>query len=120
LAASHDRTGECLGQEAIGEHFLARPGPGISVVFNASGTCIRPNSQTQKRFAAGAPLAVWYERDKPSHAVLNPAYAWDAAWVWCLFLILIAMGNLELIRRVRRTRNMMVKLASGAKSRPLP
>lgn len=70
--------------------------------YRSSGFCLGTGRATRERYAPGSPVAVWYEHGDPSFAVLDPRYEWDAAWIWGLFLILIAMGNAELFMRVRR------------------
>lgn len=74
----------------------------VSQKYRSSGFCLAPGEANRERYAPGSPVVVWYDGSDPSFAVLDPRYEWDAAWIWVLFLILIAMGNAELIMRVRR------------------
>jgi hypothetical protein len=70
--------------------------------YRASGACLAPSKANQVRYQPGTELVVWYDQDQPAVAVIDPTYEWDAAWIWCLFLLLIALGNFELIGRARR------------------
>ncbi|MES2317582.1 MAG: DUF3592 domain-containing protein [Pseudomonadota bacterium] len=70
--------------------------------YRSSHPCLGPSRARLERYRPGSQIAVWYDRNEPSFAVMDPVYEWDSAWMWCLFLILIAMGNIELIGQARR------------------
>ncbi len=72
--------------------------------YRSSGGCLTPGKAARQRYRPGSPVPVWYDPGQPSVAVLDPIYEWDAAWMWGLFLIMIVMGNFELIGRARGAR----------------
>lgn len=70
--------------------------------YVSSNNCAPRPSAKRANYGPGSPVTIWYDADDPSFAVMDPIYPWDAAWIWCLFVVMIALGNAELIGQVRR------------------
>jgi len=89
--------GTCLVIEyrfaAAGEFFR-------SSRYKPSGQCLSGDAVSADAMerAIGKRITAWHRKDEPSIAVLDPAYEWGSAILWITFLVLMVLGNLEVLR----------------------